>query len=199
MTLRGRRMGEGRALRPAILQAVLEIAGQEGWHSLTMRKIAERIRYSAPMIYEVFASKEALCGELLGEGFQLLYRHMSAAAAGLGDPKKRLWALLQAIRVFAWENPAYYQVMFGLVPLARPGERYPQGEYASACLGLLGDALLQCGGASFPLGPLKGARALTVAAHGVISSHLAGLVPERREADELYDQVLRGLLAGWGL
>ncbi|HYG57621.1 MAG TPA: TetR/AcrR family transcriptional regulator [Symbiobacteriaceae bacterium] len=199
MTVRGRRMGEGRPLRPAILQAVLEIASQEGFHCLTMRKIAERIRYSAPMIYEVFESKEALYGELLGDGYQLLYRHMSASAAGLGDPKKRLWALLQALRAFAWENPAYYQVMFGMVAQTRPGESYPQGEYASACLGLVGDALLQCAGSGFSLGPLKGARVLFTAAHGVIASHLSGLMADRREADEMYEHVLRGLLAGWGL
>ncbi|HYF78011.1 MAG TPA: TetR/AcrR family transcriptional regulator [Symbiobacteriaceae bacterium] len=197
--MRGRRMGEARPLRPAILQAVREIVGQEGWHGLTMRKIAERICYSAPMIYEVFESKEALYGELLDEGFQLLYRHMSASAAGLGDPRKRLWALLQAFRAFAWENPAYYQVMFGMAPMNRPGDRYPQGEYAAACLGLLGDSLLQCALPGLALGPLKGARALTTAAHGVISSHLTGLIPDRREAEEMYEHVLRGLLSGWGL
>ena len=199
MSLRGRRMGEGRSLRPAIFQAVLEIAGQEGWHGLTMRKIAERIRYSAPMIYEVFESKEALCGELLNEGYQLLYRHMSAAAAGLSDPTKRLWALLHALRAFAWENPAYYQVMFGMVPLARQGEGSPQSEYAAACLGLVGDALLQCAGSRVPLGPLKGARVLMAAGHGVLSTHLAGLLPDRAEADDMFDHLLRGLLAGWGL
>lgn len=199
MTPRGRGTGDRCHLRPAILQAVLDIASHEGWHGLTMRKIAERIRYSAPMIYEVFESKEALCGELLGEGYQLLYRHMSSAAAGLGDPKKRLWALLHGLRAFAWEHPAYYQVMFGMVPLARPGDRYPQGEYAAACQGLVGDSLLQCAGTGFALGPLKGARLLMAAAHGVISSHLSGIMPDRREADEMFDHLLRGLLAGWGL
>jgi hypothetical protein len=136
-------------------------------------------------------------------GYQLLYRHMSASAAGLSDPSRRLWALLQAFRSFAWENPAYYQAMFGLAPLSHPGEEYRQGDYAGACLGLIGDALLQSlavrGGEPLPLNPLRAARAVTLAAHGVVSGHLSGLLAGRPEAEELYDQMLRGLLAGWGM
>jgi len=181
------------------MKAVLEIAAEEGWHGLTMRKIAERIRYSPPMIYACFQSKEALCGELVLEGFQRLHRHMSTAAAGLVDPLARLGALLKAIRTFAWENPAYYQAMFGLVPMARPGEQPRLGEYAGACLGLLADALVQAAaaGALTTEEPLRDAKALIAAGHGVIAMSLSGLVPDRREADALYDQVLRGLLSGF--
>lgn len=202
MNLRGRRPGAGLPLRPAIMQAVLEIASEEGWHALTMRKVAERIRYSAPMIYEVFDSKEALCGELAVDGYHRLYRHMSASAAGLADPQRRLDALLKAFRLFAWENPAYYQAMYGLVPLARPGERSESGEYAGACLGLVGDALYQCTGGRgrpMPAPPLQAAKALIAAAHGVIAMHISGLVADQREADDLFDRVVNGLLAGWGL
>jgi AcrR family transcriptional regulator len=185
------------------MQAVLEIAGEDGWHGLTMRKIAERIRYSAPMIYEVFDSKDDICGELVEHGYQLLYRHMSASAAGLSDPARRLWALLQAFRSFAWANPAYYQAMFGMAPLARPGEEYRKGDYAGACLGLIGDALLQSlaaqGEEQLPLSPLDAARAVTLAAHGAVSGHLSGLLPNRADAEALYDQILQGLLTGWGL
>jgi AcrR family transcriptional regulator len=181
---------------------VLQIAGEEGWHALTMRKVAERIRYSAPMIYEVFESKEALCGELVVDGYQRLYRHMSASAAGLADPGKRLAALLKAFRLFAWENPAYYQAMYGLAPLSKPGGRPGHEEYASACLGLVGDALFQClsrKSAVPSLSPLQGAKALIAAAHGVLALHLAGIVPDQREADGLFEQVVGGLLAGWGI
>jgi len=185
-------------LRPAILRAVLQIVGDEGWHGLTMRKIAEHIRYSPPMIYAVFESKEAICAELTADGYQLLYRHMSAGAAGLTDPVKRLSALLRAFRTFAWEHPAYYQSMYGLAGTARPGEAGRRGDYEAACLGLVGDALLQANlhGGSLP--PLQAARALLAAAHGVIAMHLSGLVTDQREADAMYDAVLTGLLSGWG-
>jgi AcrR family transcriptional regulator len=188
-----------------IMQAVLRIANDEGWHALTMRKIAEHICYSPPMIYEVFENKGAIAGALVGDGYQLLYRHLSTAAAGLADPHKRLWALLRAFRSFAWDNRVYYEAMFGLTHLARSGAFLQGGDYAPACLGLLGDALLQGqsqgqGAPSTPaLPPLKAARAVLAAAHGVIALHLSGLITSQSEADELYDHVLTGLLAGWGL
>jgi AcrR family transcriptional regulator len=199
--LHGRTPREGLPLRPAILQAVLQIVSAEGWHALTIRKIAERIRYSPPMIYAVFENKEAICTELVADGFQLLYRHLSAGAAGLIDPSKRLRALLRAYRTFAWEHPAYYQAMYGLGAPAAPGPAVRQGEYGAACLGLVGDALLQAGADArrCPLSPLKAARALLAAAHGVIALHLAGHVADQQEADALYEAVLDGLLAGWGL
>lgn len=194
--------GRPSPLRPAILQAVLAIASEEGWHSLTMRKIAERIRYSPPMIYAVFDSKEAICAELVAEGYQLLYRRLSAAAAGLTDPARRLRALLRAYREFAWEHPAYYQAMYGLAATgAKPGAPASRTDYAGACLGLLGDALLQGSleRSACPLAPLEAARALLAAAHGVVALHLAGLAASQDEANTLYDAVLSGLLAGWGL
>lgn len=199
--IHGRTPREGKPLRPAILHAVLQIVGEEGWHCLTMRKIAERIRYSPPMIYAVFESKEAICAELVTDGYQLLYRRMSAAAAGLTDPGKRLRALLGAFRSFAWENPAYYQAMFGLAAVPRPGDTARPGDYAGACLGLVGDALLQGNieRSACTLPPLQAARAVIAAAHGVVAMHLAGLVADQREADAMYNAVLDGLLSGWGL
>jgi AcrR family transcriptional regulator len=194
----GRGPKGGMPLRPAILKAVLQIAGEEGWHCLTMRKIAERIRYSPPMIYAVFDSKEAICAELVADGYQQLYRHMSAAAAGISDPVRRLWALLGAFRLFAWENQATYEAMFGLTSLVKPGETVRRGEYAGACLGLLGDTLLQ-GKVTCPLPPIQAARAVIAAAHGVIAMHFAGLVATQSEAAAMYDAVLQGLLSGWGL
>lgn len=176
---------------------MLQIAGEEGWHALTMRKIAQRICYSPPMIYEVFASKEAIWSELVNDGFQRLYRHLSTAGAGLAEPRKRLWALLFAYRRFAWENQAYYQAMFGLAPLAV--NRSQPDEHVTACLSLLGDALLQCLGDRCPLKPLQAAKAISAAAHGVIAYHLAGLLPDRTEAESMYEQVLVGLLSGWGV
>lgn len=170
---------------------------QEGWHALTMRKLAEHIQYSPPMIYEHFASKEAIYSELSSEGFRHLYRYMITGAAGQPDPEKRLRALVTAVRTFAWENTGYYQAMFGLAAL---GIGTPaQDEHAGACRGLLGDALFQCMNAGIirEQPPLEAAAALLAAAHGVISLRLAGQIPDQQRADALFDQVVGGLFAGW--
>lgn len=198
MTLRGHRADRAAQLHQAILKAVLEIVGREGWHGLTMRKLADQIQYSPPVIYEHFASKEAIYGELSAEGFRQLYRYMITAAAGLSDPEKRLRALVEAVRTCAWENPGHYQAMFGLTGLAQ-GDRATQDEHWAACRGLLGDALFQCMSAGLlrQLPPLEAASALLAAAHGVIALRLAGHIADRAKADALFGQVMGGLLAGW--
>lgn len=185
-------------LRDQILMAVREIVAEEGWHGLTMRKIAQRIRYSPPMIYEHFASKDAIHGALVLHGFQLLYRYLSTATAGLPKPERRLQAAIRAIRTFAWENPEYYQAMYGMSG-AEPAEGAEYHETSGACLGLLGDALAQAMqvGLLREMPPLQAAKALLATAHGVIALHLARRIPERPEAEALYDHLFATLLAGW--
>lgn len=185
-------------LRQAILKAVLEIVGKDGWAGLTMRKIADQIRYSPPMIYEHFASKEAIYAELSAEGYRQLYRYMLTGAAGLTEPTSRLRALLGSLRTFAWESGGDYQAMFGIAPVGT-GPPRRDDEHAGACRGLLGDALFQCINAGLlrEQPPLEAAQVLMAAAHGVISLHLSGHIADKRRADLLFDQVVEGLLAGW--
>lgn len=198
MGFHGRRPREGTSLREAILQHVLDITRTEGWHALTIRKVAERLRYSPPMIYEHFENKEALCAEVALEGYKLLYRRLSAASAGAPDSSRRLRSIMQGWRRFAWENPNYYGAMFGLGTRA-PTPTDKLHVHSGACLGLLGDAVMQCanGDTRCPDSPLEAARVLMAAAHGVIALHLAGRIVPQAEADDLYQQVMEGVLAGW--
>ena len=46
--------------RNNILGAAYDIVKEEGWNGLSMRKIADRIEYTAPIIYEYFSNKEAI-------------------------------------------------------------------------------------------------------------------------------------------
>lgn len=56
------------ATRQRILAAATEIAADEGWPGVTMRKIADRIDYSHPALYAYFATKEDLLLALLRAG-----------------------------------------------------------------------------------------------------------------------------------
>ena len=62
-----------------ILDASLKIVKEEGWAALSMRKIADVIEYTAPIIYEYFSNKEAILLELTRKGFLILARDMKAA------------------------------------------------------------------------------------------------------------------------
>ena len=97
-----------------ILDAALQIVKEEGWQALSMRKIADVIEYTAPIIYEYFANKEAILLELTRKGFLILSRDMLEAKDKHRLPAKQLEAMWLAYWNFAFANKELYQVMFGV-------------------------------------------------------------------------------------
>jgi AcrR family transcriptional regulator len=100
--------------RIKILEASLDIVKEDGWQSLSMRKIADRIEYTAPIIYEYFANKDAILNELTRQGFVKLGREMEEASKALSDPSAQLEAMWLAYWNFAFANKELYQVMYGV-------------------------------------------------------------------------------------
>ncbi|MBL7979498.1 MAG: TetR/AcrR family transcriptional regulator [Bacteroidetes Order II. Incertae sedis bacterium] len=92
-----------------ILDAALQIAKTDGWGGLTIRKIAQRIEYSTPMIYAHFDGKEALLCRLMLMGYERLKQAISLDG-GMNAPEVLTKKYLQ----FALEHNTLYQLMFGL-------------------------------------------------------------------------------------
>lgn len=97
-----------------ILDAALQIVKEDGWQALSMRKIADVIEYTAPIIYEYFANKEAILLELTRKGFLMLSKNLQEAKDKHRLPCKQLEAMWLAYWNFAFENKELYQVMFGV-------------------------------------------------------------------------------------
>ncbi len=97
-----------------ILDAALQIVKEEGWQALSMRKIADAIEYTAPVIYEYFANKDAILGELVRKGFVILAKDIQEAKDKHRLPAKQLEAMWLAYWNFAFKNKELYQVMFGV-------------------------------------------------------------------------------------
>jgi AcrR family transcriptional regulator len=114
MGIKQRREREKQEVRQSILTAAREIALQEGWQAVTIRKVAERIEYSPSMIYEYFTSKEAILLELHGEGFRLLALSLKTARRSSQDHEERLLRMAEAYWDFALRHPELYQVMHEL-------------------------------------------------------------------------------------
>ncbi|GCF11694.1 TetR/AcrR family transcriptional regulator [Dictyobacter arantiisoli] len=119
MGIKERREREKQVTRESILTAAHKIARLEGWPALTIRKVADEIEYSAPMIYEYFANKEEILLELMREGYQQLIASMQQAQFSTEDRRERLFKIVDAYWAFARSNPELYQIMNGLggVPL----------------------------------------------------------------------------------
>src|SRR5258708_35438215 len=114
MGIKQRREREKQEVRQGILTAAREIARQEGWQSVTIRKVADRIEYSPPTIYEYFASKEDILLELMRLGFKTLLEGLQAARSSSEDPSTCLLAINRAYWHFALTHPDLYQVIHWL-------------------------------------------------------------------------------------
>lgn len=101
--------------RSNILCAAFGIVKEEGWQALSMRKIAEKIEYTAPIIYEYFANKEAILGELNVKGYRMLTRQMQEAADKVVTPEDKLESAWMAYWNFAFAEKELYQLMFGVL------------------------------------------------------------------------------------
>jgi len=97
-----------------ILDAALDIVKEEGWQSLSMRKIADRIEYTAPIIYEYYPNKEGILLELTRRGYQILCQDINKVISTETDPTRRLEAMWIAYWDFAFANKEFYQLMYGV-------------------------------------------------------------------------------------
>ena len=100
--------------RNNILEAAYAIVKEEGWQGLSMRKIADKIEYTAPIIYEYFSNKEAILEELTAKGFIKLTKELEKARAKFEKPEDQLEAMWMAYWDFAFTDTEMYQVMFGV-------------------------------------------------------------------------------------
>jgi AcrR family transcriptional regulator len=102
------------AVRIAILEAAKNIILKEGWQAVSIRKIADAIGYSLPVVYNHFDSKDAILEEFVKYGFGMLGEVMSNAKSTSTDPALQLTAMAKSYFHFAFEQREYYQMMFGL-------------------------------------------------------------------------------------
>jgi AcrR family transcriptional regulator len=101
-------------VRTSILQTAREIAASDGWPAVTVRKVAEQIGYTAPIIYEHFGSKQEMLTQILKQGYEQLYAVVVAAADGHTDSGERLYAMSVAYWDFAHDAPELYKLMYGM-------------------------------------------------------------------------------------
>ena len=114
MGITERKERQRKEVRESILQSAWQIVHEEGWQTLSIRKIADAIEYSIPVVYDHFENKEAILFEFNKMGFKLLSDKLKETIALYKKPKEQLEAIAYAYWDFAFNNKEYYQVMFGL-------------------------------------------------------------------------------------
>jgi len=101
-------------IRARILATAWQMVKDEGWPSLSIRKIAEAVEYSVPVIYDHFENKDAIVLEFARQGFLLLSKNIGKAIEKSEDPAEQIREIADAYWKFASKHKEYYQLMYGV-------------------------------------------------------------------------------------
>lgn len=108
-----RRARDKEALRTKILEATNRLMVNEGFESVSIRRIAEQIEYSPATIYLYFKDKaeliDAICEELFGQMVEVL----GDPGGEETDPLKKLRAGMRGYVEFGMSHPNHYLAVFG--------------------------------------------------------------------------------------
>jgi AcrR family transcriptional regulator len=95
-----------------IVAAARVIAEREGWDAVTIRRLADEIEYSQPVLYSHFENRDAIVAAVALEGFKELSVGLRAATHGSTGQRNALKNVAMAYLAFALRHPALYEAMF---------------------------------------------------------------------------------------
>jgi len=113
MTNRIRNASENNiALRDLIVAAASKVFAEEGYSSLSMRRVAQEVGCSQMAMYRHFANKEALTQHICGQLYAGFTARMNREIASVSDPWGKLHCFIIALIRFATSNPDHYSLIF---------------------------------------------------------------------------------------
>ena len=108
-----RKLRDKQARRAQIVSAARRIAELEGWPNVTIRRLADEISYSQPVLYAHFENREAILAAVAIKGFQEIGLALEKARKRIKRGNS-VEAVADAYLEFAASSPALYEVMFCL-------------------------------------------------------------------------------------
>ncbi|MER6442637.1 TetR/AcrR family transcriptional regulator [Streptomyces sp. NPDC001185] len=192
MSTSTRRARERANTRERIIEAALHVLETEGIAALTIRRIATDVEYSAPVVYQYFANKDALVLELVAHGHRLMLTEFRPAAQEPNTDRRMMRIASEYVR-FAGEHPHLYQVMND--PVADADERRRVAEPAIDFL----KELLTTWSAAHDVVLADTDQACEIlwgTLYGIASLSYLDTVGNDR-ARSLAEQALRAILLGW--
>ncbi len=143
-----RKTREKEELKQQILDAARELFVRDGYESVSMRKIADKIEYSPAAIYTYFKDKDEILDCICEETFVHLHVHKLAAVHEMkGDALEALKKGMETYIRFGLDHPEHYIVTFILkAPLyEKQGRRETRKAIAGQqCFNDLRNALRRC-------------------------------------------------------
>jgi AcrR family transcriptional regulator len=97
-----------------IVAVAREIAQREGWDAVTIRRLADEIEYSQPVLYSHFENRDAIVAAVAVEGFKEIAVALREAASESTGRRNALKNVAMTYLAFALSRPALYDAMFVL-------------------------------------------------------------------------------------
>lgn len=184
--------------RQGILDGARQIAQEDGWSALTIRKVADYIEYSPSIVYEYFASKDDILHALLRDGFRELALRMERARQSTDDPMQQAVRISEAYWQFAYDHPDLYQLMHGLAGV--PTDSAIRAEAIQAVCAIAESTLLGWAEANdvHLSDPLASTEIVWSLLHGWVSLTVIDRVyRDQDRARRLLIDAVQALLQGW--
>jgi AcrR family transcriptional regulator len=131
-------------IRKLILDASMKLFVEEGFESVTIRRIAEIIEYSPTTVYLYFKDKDEIFYSLHDLGFEKL-QEFNQTLTTIQNPLLRLHKMGENYLRFGMEHPEYYNLMFIMgEPMKKISELGCEWAHGDAALSRLQATVMEC-------------------------------------------------------
>lgn len=187
-------------MRREILEAAGELFATEGYESVSMRRIADRINYSPAALYLYFKDKSDLLHQLGEDTFSRLTQYIHECKDGANDPLDGLLRGTRGYIEFGLTHPHQYIVTF----ISPPGRQHDapdipfEGSMGEACFQGLEEAIAACvkAGLAPAIDVKTTACTWWAAIHGLTSLLIAHDRFPWADREEMTEKLLQALTAG---
>jgi AcrR family transcriptional regulator len=189
---------EREAVARAILDAARDLFVAEGYHNVSIRKIAERIEYSPAAIYSYFPSKDDIFFALAEEGFRMLMApgpHCGQHMDLLDAVRTPFWRMYE----FSRAHPEYFALMFLDRTVPRISKNWERFGFVREMKSQVSESIQRAIDAGhFPAGTNADAvlRILLTAIHGAAVGRLCQRSAPEEDSDALARDTLEATLTG---
>ena len=179
------------------MDAAREMFVAEGYASVSMRKIAEKIGYSPTTIYLYFKDKSDLLHQICEQTFARLARNIKAIERLSDNPLEKLRSGMREYVYFGLKHPSQYEIVF-ITPLPKNIETEFNETNGKIAFDTLRDVVAECISANL----LKNSdvelisQTLWAGIHGITSILIKHGGFPFVERDRLVDHVIDTLIAG---
>jgi AcrR family transcriptional regulator len=98
--------------REGLLRVAREIFAERGYQATTMDDVAAAAGFTKPILYQHFASKEALYNEIVAATAAQLLEGITASTAGVDSPREKVEAAFRAFFEIVVNETSAFRILF---------------------------------------------------------------------------------------